>query len=639
MRGMAIRTAVLLAVLTVVPTPAPTDEPAAPDREAHVAWLKQHAIPLRSIDPADEDFADLEPLRAAIGDARIVQLGEQSHGDGATFHAKARLIKFLHQKMGFDVLAFESGLYDCRKAWEALKRGDKPLESFQQGVFGIWTGSEQVQPLIEYVGKAAISDRPLELCGFDSQFTAQASRIHLVDDVRAVLRRLPNGLLEVTAEKELLDALEAMLARAAADDESVYQRRSQAIADFGRALEQAQPSDELPLAELAFWRQYAASLTAEANTQWIARDPKDYEAMKKGSSVRDRQMAKNLVWLARQAYPQRKIVVWAASMHVARNPSAITPLGGRLPADYYRDTVTMGNEVWKELGKMTYTLGFTAAEGKFGRFRGAPVPLPEFERGSLEDFLVVAGQQNAIVDFRHLDDAGSWLRQKLPARPLGYAYMTADWTNVFDGLVFTRTMFPSTLAAHLQRPERVANPMSRPPAGWFTPPISAGSYELSLDTNEKHGGKSSARLTSIGEQPRAFGNLMQVFAADNFRGKRVRMSAFVRSENVEKSAGLWMRVDGQEYGTIAFDNMMTRPITGTNDWKQYDVVLDLPEESADISFGVLLSGKGKIWIDDFKFEVVGQDVATTAVEAQKQRRPGKPAPNLRKEPFNLDFEA
>src|SRR5688572_14029768 len=77
------------------------------ERHSRVAWLKEHAIGLKSIDPGDEDFSDLEPLRKAIGAARIVQLGEQSHGDGATFHAKARLIKFLHQKMGFDVLAME----------------------------------------------------------------------------------------------------------------------------------------------------------------------------------------------------------------------------------------------------------------------------------------------------------------------------------------------------------------------------------------------------------------------------------------------------------------------------------------------------------------------------------------------------
>src|SRR6516162_207942 len=113
----------------------------APDREARIAWLKKHAIALRSIDPSDEDFTDLEPLRKVIGDARVVQLGEQSHGDGATFHAKARLIKFLHQKMGFDVLAFESGLYDCRKAWALLKGGMEAHEAVSHGVFGIWTRS------------------------------------------------------------------------------------------------------------------------------------------------------------------------------------------------------------------------------------------------------------------------------------------------------------------------------------------------------------------------------------------------------------------------------------------------------------------------------------------------------------------
>src|SRR5205823_1726823 len=77
------------------------------DDNERVAWLKSHATIIRSIDPADSDFSDLEPIRRAIGDARVVMLGEQSHGDGATFHAKTRLIRFLHEKCGFDVMAFE----------------------------------------------------------------------------------------------------------------------------------------------------------------------------------------------------------------------------------------------------------------------------------------------------------------------------------------------------------------------------------------------------------------------------------------------------------------------------------------------------------------------------------------------------
>jgi erythromycin esterase len=98
-------------------------KPADVSAEARVAWLKQHVAPLRTIDPNDEDFADLEPIRQAIGDNRIVMISEQSHGDGATFYPRTRLNKILHQKCEFDVLAFESGLYDCRQAWKLVCEG------------------------------------------------------------------------------------------------------------------------------------------------------------------------------------------------------------------------------------------------------------------------------------------------------------------------------------------------------------------------------------------------------------------------------------------------------------------------------------------------------------------------------------
>jgi erythromycin esterase len=643
MSANASQIAALFLALTVLSAPALPDDAKQTDRDACIAWLKQHAVPLRSIDPADEDFSDLEPLRAAIGDARIVQLGEQSHGDGATFHAKARLIKFLHQKMGFDILAFESGLYDCRKAWELLKAGTDPFEAVPSGVFGIWTASEQFQPVIEYLGNVAKSDRPLELAGFDCQFTDSASRTHLNTDIAKVLDALGPQAITAETRAAFFEALTAMKQRqpalpsvlemvakslkiAKANTEAL-DKEQKALAALGQALVAAQPSGAISAADLAFWRQYIESLQAESLKQWYMQT-----VPKQGGNARDAQMAKNLVWLAREAYPKRKIIVWAASFHLARNATSIQFSNGVTP---YRDTPTMGHGVWKELGETTYTLGFVAAEGQFGRFGAAPTNLRPLERGSLEDLFAAAGFDNAILDFRKADQSGAWLHEKLPAKFLGYGYMSADWTNVFDGVVFTRTMFPSTLAKRIN-PAAIRHSQA---AGWISPAIGSGSYETGLDHDIRHSGNSSAFIRSKTDEPIAFGNLMQVFEAENFRGRRVRMTAFVKSENVEKSAGLWMRVDGKEYGTIAFDNMMTRPITGTSDWKQYEVVLDLPEESADISFGVLLSGKGKIWVDDFKFDVVGQGIASTAIEAPKQKRQGKSAPNLRKEPFNLDFEA
>src|SRR5262245_47550402 len=133
----------------------------AEDRQT--AQLRDEAVALRSIEPGDEDFSDLAPLRSVLANRRVVILGEASHGDGAAFLAKARLVRFLHRELGFDVLAFESGFYDCAKDWERIEAGDDPAAAFRQSVFAIWTRSVQVQPLITYFASAARSQRPLEL--------------------------------------------------------------------------------------------------------------------------------------------------------------------------------------------------------------------------------------------------------------------------------------------------------------------------------------------------------------------------------------------------------------------------------------------------------------------------------------------
>ena len=70
-----------------------------------------------------------------------------------------------------------------------------------------------------------------------------------------------------------------------------------------------------------------------------------------------------------------------------------------------------------------------------------------------------------------------------------------------------------------------------------------------------------------------------------------------------------MRVDGNG-GTLAFDNMQSRPIRGTTDWTLVSVVLDVPSDATGIAIGLLLSSPGEAWIDDASLEVVGTDVPT-----------------------------
>jgi hypothetical protein len=166
------------------------------------------------------------------------------------------------------------------------------------------------------------------------------------------------------------------------------------------------------------------------------------------------------------------------------------------------------------------------------------------------------------------------------------------------------------------------------PEGWI--PGDLEHYEVGIDRNVFAEGEAAAYIKSTTPSPERVGTIMQSFSAENYLWKRVRMAAFVRASNVRGWAGLWMRVDGQgkENYALSFDNMQERPISGTVDWKRYEIVLDVPPESKTITFGILLEGVGKVWVDEFTFEVVTKDVPVT-----RQSRPRLPT-----QPRNLGFE-
>ena len=172
----------------------------------------------------------------------------------------------------------------------------------------------------------------------------------------------------------------------------------------------------------------------------------------KSISLRDIQMGHNLVWLANEAYPQRKIIVWAAAFHLMRNQSQVAMVTepGKTPAErkttrQYESIQTMGNEAWKDIEKNTYSIFFTAAEGEFRTLSmRQPMQLQPVVAGSLEDLLVQAGCQNAFFDMKGRGKDGQWLEDRLVARFLGNRDSEADWTKVCDGVIFTRKQFGVT---------------------------------------------------------------------------------------------------------------------------------------------------------------------------------------------------
>lgn len=169
------------------------------------------------------------------------------------------------------------------------------------------------------------------------------------------------------------------------------------------------------------------------------------------------------------------------------------------------------------------------------------------------------------------------------------------------------------------------------PAGWFPAGSHPQDYDMGVDLTTTHGGKASGYIKSKAPAPRGFGTLMQQFKADIYRGERLRLSGYAKAEKIENWAGLWVRVDGAKNEMLSFDNMSNRPLKGTTDWGKHEIVLDVPGNSAIVAFGILLQGKGQVWADDLKFEVVSRDVPTTDM---KETGEGVP-----RQPLNLDFEA
>ena len=175
----------------------------------------------------------------------------------------------------------------------------------------------------------------------------------------------------------------------------------------------------------------------------------------------------------------------------------------------------------------------------------------------------------------------------------------------------------------------IANNNNQIPNGWFPAGSNPTEYEMGIDNSTFQNGPSCAYIKSKSPKEKEFGTLMQTISAENFLGKRLQLSGYVKSENVKGWSGMWMRIDGNDRQQLGFDNMQGREIKGTKDWQKYEIVLDVPANSKSINFGVLLGGEGKVWFDNFKLEEIDKSVQVTNLTKEN---------TLPSKPINLDFE-
>jgi hypothetical protein len=282
------------------------------------------------------------------------------------------------------------------------------------------------------------------------QFTGSASRDNLLKDLSDYLSRAGLTPDIAGASSRVTGALALMLEdpgyiQDGSPFKNVRPEDQEAVLIAGRALGEAlgllHPSDEPGMIERDYWIQFLKSSAALLEMSWrIKVESLEKADLNWAMNLRDRQMGDNLIWLAKRAYPTRKVIVWAATSHIIRHHDLLGNPDGPF--------VSMGDRMDETMGPDVYALGFTAYKGRWG-----DVGMSESREvvpaapNSLEDLLFSAGFEYAVVDFRNLAADGAWLRTPLSCRPLRahqYEPMIADWTRMMDGMFFIKEMFPST---------------------------------------------------------------------------------------------------------------------------------------------------------------------------------------------------
>jgi len=171
------------------------------------------------------------------------------------------------------------------------------------------------------------------------------------------------------------------------------------------------------------------------------------------------------------------------------------------------------------------------------------------------------------------------------------------------------------------------------PEGWIKAGSAPKNYDMGIERGTGRDGQNVATIKSTAKKIHGFGTLMQQCNPDKYLGKRVRMTAYMKTSNVTDWAGIWFRVDGAQNKTLAFDNLhdgkKDRSVKGNTNWIKYEIVLDVPLNAVNLAYGALLVGTGQIWFASVAFEPVNTTVDVTGKE--KNYMPLS-------EPANLNFE-
>ena len=369
-------------------------------------WVKGAAIRLTGTDPTG-DLQDMEALGAVIGDARIVAMGEETHGTREFFQLKHRMLEYLVEKKGFTIFAMEADWPESLSINEYVVNGTGDAQSaLDQLYFWTWN-TEEVKELVQWMRKYNEDPKhakKIKFSGFDMQLAHVAAR-NVLNYLERVDPEQAKAAARVLAPVSDAEREKAAKARPGALWEGEEDRVRVLLRQF-----ESEKAKYVQASSEEEW------VIAQHNLEIVRQAVELYSIKKQGNvSPRDRAMAKNVKWILDQEGPSAKIMLWAHNGHVSAGM-----LGGG---------GAMGKELRRMYGQEMVVCGMSFGEGSFQAIQPGTglrqFTVEKAPEDSVDGVLAATGIPLFAVDLRRVPANGAaakWLSKPQKMRSIGAVY-------------------------------------------------------------------------------------------------------------------------------------------------------------------------------------------------------------------------
>jgi erythromycin esterase len=372
-------------------------------------WERAHKL---------ETTADLDPLMKRIADARIVMLGEASHGTHEYYTWRSQISKRLIREKGFSFIAVEGDWPDCYRLNRYIKgytddaKAVDVLKHFDRWPTWMWANWE-VAALIEWLkghNSSAAKDNKVGFYGLDvyslwESMEALMDYLEKTDPKALEAARKAYSCFEPYSGDEGRDYANALrFVTELCEDAAVH-----LLTEIQRRMPNYEGDDE-------------AAFSAEQNALVTVNAERYYRSMLQGGgaswNARDMHMEETLERLLDFHGPEAKAIVWAHNTNIG--DAAYTDMADD-------DMYNIGGLARQRLGEEEVVLvGFGSYEGSVvaGKSWGAPMQVmdvPKGVKGSWEDLLHNAGRTNKLLIMDDFDDA-PFGNRRIGHRAIGVVY-------------------------------------------------------------------------------------------------------------------------------------------------------------------------------------------------------------------------